>query len=74
MVIRRMTVLYHFRVLAMRWLNPVGAKTEWSIDLAKSPDVQTCVLVLLGIGLVLAALSALLFASREFRMKTPEGN
>jgi ABC-2 type transport system permease protein len=74
MVMRRMTVLYHFRVLAIRWLNPEGAKAEWSINLAKAPDAQTCVLTLLGIGLVLAVFSALLFSSREFRMKTPEGN
>jgi ABC-2 type transport system permease protein len=72
-VVRKMTVMYHFRVLALRWLEPASGK-QWSIDLKTAPEAQTCVLVLLGMGLVLAAVSAFLFTSREFRMKTPEGN
>jgi ABC-2 type transport system permease protein len=72
-VARRLTVMYYFRVLVLRWLDPANGK-EWMIDLTTAPDAQTCVLVLLGIGLVSAALAAMLFAAREFRMKTPEGN
>jgi ABC-2 type transport system permease protein len=72
LVIRQMTVMYHFRVLALRWLAPTFAK-EWSIDLKTAPQNQTCVLVLIGIGVVLATASAIIFSSREFRMKTPEG-
>ncbi len=73
MVARRLTVMYYFRVLVLRWLEPASGK-EWSIDLATAPEARTCVLTLLGVGLVLATAAALFFAGREFRMKTPEGN
>ncbi len=72
-VARRMTVMYYFRVLVLRWLNPPSGK-EWSIDLATAPQMQTCVLTLLGAGLVLALIAAFIFTAKEFRMKTPEGN
>ena len=72
-VARRLTVMYYFRVLALRWLKPAGGN-DWSIDLTTAPETQTCVLVLLGVGSVLAVAAALFFARSEFRMKTPEGN
>jgi ABC-2 type transport system permease protein len=72
LVARRLTVMYHFRVLVLRWLAPASGK-EWSINLATAPDAQSCVLTLLGVGLFLATAAALIFAGREFRMKTPEG-
>jgi ABC-2 type transport system permease protein len=72
-VARRLTVMYYFRVLALRWLQPASG-SDWSIDLATAPTSRTCVLVLLGAGLVLSLSAALLFSAREFRMKTPEGN
>jgi ABC-2 type transport system permease protein len=72
-VARRMTVMYYFRVLVLRWLAPADGK-EWWIDLATAPMVRTCVLILLSVGLVLALAAALYFATKEFRMKTPEGN
>ena len=70
---RRMTVMYYFRVLVLRWLKPAGGK-KWAINLAKAPEAQTCVFTLLGIGLMSTVASAFIFASKEFRMKTPEGN
>jgi len=72
-VARRLTVMYYFRVLVLRWMNPAGGK-DWSIDLSTAPQAQTCVITLLCAGLVLAVAAALIFAGREFRMKTPEGN
>ena len=72
-VARRLTVMFHFRVLALRWLEVPRAK-DWSINLTTAPEAQSCVLMLLGAGLVLAVAAALVFASTEFRMKTPEGN
>lgn len=72
-VARQMTVMYYFRVLALRWLDPAEGKT-WAIDLATAPEAQTCVLTLLGVGLVSAIAAAVFFAGREFRVKTPEGN
>jgi ABC-2 type transport system permease protein len=71
-VARRLTVMYYFRVLSLHWLAPEHGK-EWSISLDTAPDVQTCVLTLLGVGLVLSAAGALLFTVQELRMKTPEG-
>jgi ABC-2 type transport system permease protein len=70
--VRRMTVMYYFRVLAERWLdlrNP-----EWSLDLSLAPGFGQCVLVLAGTSLVLVAVAALAFSTREFRLKTPEGS
>jgi ABC-2 type transport system permease protein len=72
-VARRLTIMYHFRVLILRWLTPADGK-EWSIDLATAPDARTCVLTLLCVGLALAVAAAFVFAGREFRAKTPDGN
>jgi hypothetical protein len=72
-VARHMTIMYYFRVLILRWLEPASGK-EWAINLATAPDVRTCVLTLLSVGLILTVASAFIFAGREFRMKTPEGN
>jgi ABC-2 type transport system permease protein len=71
-VARRLTVMYYFRVLVLRWLEPPYGR-EWSIDLATAPEARACVLTLAGVGLVLTAAAALFFAGREFRMKTPDG-
>ena len=69
---RRLTMMYYFRVLVVRWLEPTAGR-DWAINLATAPPARTCVLTLLAAGIVSAILAALLFASREFRMKTPEG-
>jgi ABC-2 type transport system permease protein len=71
-VIREATVIYYIRVLAVRWLDIPGA--DWSIDPATAVSASTCVLVLLGITAGFSALGAITFATREFRVKTPEGN
>jgi len=71
-IARRMTVMYYFRVLVLRWLNPASGAT-WKFDLKTTPTAATCVLTLLAAGLVLMIVGSLIFASREFRMKTPEG-
>jgi ABC-2 type transport system permease protein len=71
-VARRLTVVYYFRVLVLRWLDPASGK-EWSIDLATAPAAWTCALALLGAGLLLAITAAFYFARSEFRMKTPAG-
>ena len=49
-VMRHMTIMYHFRVLVLRWLEPANGSREWSINLATAPDAQTCVLTLLSVG------------------------
>jgi ABC-2 type transport system permease protein len=70
--VRRLTVMYYFRVLAERWLdlrNP-----EWSLDLAQAPDLGACVQILAAASVLLTAVAALAFTMREFRLKTPEGS
>jgi ABC-2 type transport system permease protein len=70
---RRLTVMYYFRVLSLRWLDPPGAE-GWSLDLDTAAKASTCVLVLLGTSAAFALLGAALMMGREFRMKTPEGS
>jgi hypothetical protein len=71
-VVREATVIYYIRVLSVRWLDLSGA--DWSIDPATAPAASTCLIVLLSVSAVFAALGALTFGTREFRVKTPEGN
>jgi ABC-2 type transport system permease protein len=69
---RKLTVMYYFRVLVLRWLKPAEAKT-WEIDLTTAPSAKSCVLTLLIAALVFTAIGSLVLCSHEFRMKTPEG-
>ena len=71
-VVREFTVMFYLRVLSLRWL---GLDPEpWAIDLAEAPGAGACALRLAGVGLVGAVAAALVFAGREFRVKTPEGS
>jgi ABC-2 type transport system permease protein len=72
-VARRLTVMYYFRVLSLRWLD-VSLGKEWSIDLDTAPTSGRSVLTLFGASAVFALIGALMMMRREFRMKTPEGN
>ena len=72
-VARHLTMMYYFRVLSLRWLDPTDGKS-WSIDLATAPSARTCVFTLLGASAFFALLGAAMMAKREFRMKTPEGS
>lgn len=66
---RMITVLWHTRVLAARWLDlNVPA---WQIDLESAPSGTTSLLTLVLSAAVLAFLGALIFSRREYRMKTP---
>jgi ABC-2 type transport system permease protein len=71
-VIREATVIYYIRVLSVRWLDLSGA--DWSIDPSTAPAASTCLIVLLTVTAGFAALGALTFGMREFRVKTPEGS
>jgi ABC-2 type transport system permease protein len=71
-VLREATIIYYIRVLAVRWLDIPGA--DWSIDPSTAVSASTCVIVLLSVIAAFAALGAITFATREFRVKTPEGN
>lgn len=72
-VVRRLTVMYYFRVLAVRWLDPPDARS-WTLDLAAAPSARECVWTLLGATAILTVLGAVKMNRAEFRMKTPEGS
>jgi ABC-2 type transport system permease protein len=71
-VVRRLTVMYYFRVLSLHWLAPSGSQ-QWSIDLATAPSADRCLLTLLAVSALLVCFGAALMGRREFRMKTAEG-
>jgi ABC-2 type transport system permease protein len=78
--VRRMTFTYYFRVLARRWL-PLDWEgvirregDAWSLNLVDAPGMGECVRTVLAVSLVATVLAAITFASREFRLKTPEGS
>jgi ABC-2 type transport system permease protein len=70
-ILRKLTVVYYFRVLVLRSLNPPHTE-GWSINLTDAPAMITCILILLGTGAVLTIVGGLTFARREFGVKTPE--
>lgn len=71
-VVRHYTIMYYLRVLCERWTDL--RVSDWSIDLSKAPDAQECVRTLLLASLATLVIGAASFASREFRVKTPEGS
>lgn len=71
-VVRRATVMYYFRVLAQRWL-PLDTRFAL-LDLSVAPDSGQCIGTLLAASVVLTGAAAVIFSSREFRMKTPEAS
>jgi len=72
--IRKVTVMYYFRVLAKSWLDVRDRSNTWSLRLADAPDAGACVVVLLIVSLLLTLLAAARFSSSEFTVKTPGGN
>jgi ABC-2 type transport system permease protein len=72
-VARRLTVMYYFRVLNLRWLQPERGR-DWGINLDTAPSAESCIWILCGVGLTLVLFCGALFARKEFRVKTPEGN
>ena len=57
-VARRLTAMYYFRVLSLRWLDLPHAE-PWAIDLATAPSARASTLTLLGASLVFVLLGAL---------------
>jgi ABC-2 type transport system permease protein len=72
-VVRELTVMFYFRVLSVRWLNPADTR-GWAINLETAPSAVSCVQILLGASLAFAIFGASMMVGREFRMKTPEGS
>lgn len=74
-VLRKATVLYHFRALALRWLDLGDAAAhKWSMEMNALPDPRDSVFVLAGIGIAAIVIGAIFFRLGEFRMKGPEGD
>ena len=78
-VARSLTVVYYVRTLVLRWLGlPDELQRrflgDWGMDLKKIPTAESAVRTLLVAGVVVTVLTALWFARREFRVKTPEGS
>jgi ABC-2 type transport system permease protein len=71
-IVRKLTVMWYFRVLAERWLDL--RISSWSINLDDAPDARDCVVRLLLAGTVATVIAALAFSVREYRVKTPEGS
>jgi len=72
-IARKLTVMYYVKVLVERWvLN--DAVQDWAMPLGELPSAANSVLVLALIGVAFSLLGAILFSTREFRMKTPEAS
>jgi ABC-2 type transport system permease protein len=72
-VVRQLTVMYYFRVLAARWLDLEGSRS-WSLHLDTAPTATRCLLTLVIATVAFVALGAMMMMRQEFRTKTPEGS
>jgi hypothetical protein len=76
---RALTMLYHCRILILRWLDlPDLLQRQWSrawqLDPAKMPDALSCIETVAVASLVLTIFSALWFSRSESAVKTPESS
>jgi ABC-2 type transport system permease protein len=69
-VIRKLTIMYQSRVMAIRWLG-LNAE-DWNIDLELAPSLEWAALNLAIASALLVIIGSLVFAHREYRVKTPE--
>lgn len=70
--IRRMTVNYYFRVLVQDWVGILVP--DWQLNVLDVPKATTCLLVLFLTAVAATVLAMIIFTTREFRVKTPEGS
>lgn len=79
-VLRKFTSVHYFQCIVANWIGKdyrVDGRNnaiEWAIIKEVVPETQECVILLLSIFLVSTLLAMYFFTTREFRMKTPEGN
>ncbi len=71
-VLRRATVFFYFRVLALNWIDD-SHQRDWGISLLSetTPGVTECLVSLLVIGAVATLFGVLRFRSAEYKVKTP---
>jgi ABC-2 type transport system permease protein len=75
-VARKLTVAYYVRALFLRWLDPAEEllrrwQRQWGMDVATVPSARECVLTIVLFGVAVTLVTAVWFARREFRVKTP---
>jgi ABC-2 type transport system permease protein len=81
-VLRKLTAMHYFQCIIrqqigdsyLQWGRTGDPVFLWSIVDEVIPEMQECIITLVSIFIVAAALGMYFFAIREFRMKTPEGN
>ncbi len=72
-ILRKFTSMHYFQCLICNWLT-VDHKRDWSITKEVIPGTQECIITLLTVSLAAIFLGMYWFSSREYRLKTPEGN
>jgi len=82
-ILRKFTSVHYFQCIVCNWIGKdyapstgrsSGNAIEWAIISEVVPETQECVITLLSIFLVSTLLAMFYFTTREFRLKTPEGN
>jgi ABC-2 type transport system permease protein len=82
-ILRKITAMHYFQCIIRNLIGEQYLKWDsnrsdsifmWSIAREAVPDTQECVLTLLIVMVVATALGMYVFSTREFRLKTPEGN
>jgi len=74
---RALTIVYYVRALMLQWLELPREQMQrcqemWGMEeLEKLSSPMSCTLTILSFGVAVSLLSALWFARREFRVKTP---
>ncbi len=79
-VIRKVTVMYYYRVLCERWLHineiwkGLGPPITYNIDFDTAPSLRACLMTVTIASVVVIGSACYLMNIREFRVKTPEGS
>ena len=82
-MMRKFTSVHYFQCIVCNWIgkdyevpgsSPKVSAIDWAVMQEVRPDIQECVITLLSIFLVSTLMAMYVFTTREFRMKTPEGN
>jgi ABC-2 type transport system permease protein len=80
-IVREYTVMYYLRVLWLRWLTipddfnfATNLRRTWGFNLDTVPTANAAVTTLAVVAGMFLCLGCYLMATREFRVKTPEGS
>ena len=82
-IMRKFTSVHYFQCIVCNTIGKDYAASkdsgsvnaiDWAVIKEVVPETQECVITLLSIFLVSTLLAMYFFTTREFRMKTPEGN